>query len=1583
MRLAVFISAGLFGSAAMAAPYIAEFMAADQSVLADEDGVYGDWIEIYNPDATNANLQGWYLTDNANALKKWRFPAVSLAARSNLVVFASDKNRTSVVSRLHTNFKLDKGGEYLALVMSNGTTIASQFAPEFPPQQDGVSYGVTLPVSSVTLAATGTFCTALVPTGVVAGTWRDPGFDDSAWTTGALAVGFFSNIVPNFVAEVGLNVQTMQNVRASVFIRVPLTVTNPASALSLTLRMRYDDGFACHLNGGLVASANAPAVLTNTSAATAAHDPTAYATFDLSPKATNLVVGANVLAIHGMNQAVGSADLFLLPQLTAGFADGSAPRTNFLLMPTPGAANGGSDAVRLPQLVTFSPAPRIFTGAVTVSLAGAISGQTIRYATNGAGPGPSSPAYSAPLVLTNSTFLSARVFGADNEGGGGASALYTLASPAVAAFKSELPLVILHNVDPLRQGSITQQDVKVTCWSFVTVPTNGFSSPTNLPQGALRAGVSPRGSSTGTQPKKSYAMEFRTEEDVDTAAPLLGMAADADWVLYGPYSFDRSFMHNAMMFELSRQLGRWAPRTRYVEAFLVTNMTRRLETNDYIGLYVAMEKIDIAPSRVDIPKMSPADIAQPQLSGGYIFKIDRADVDEFSWTPADGIHTNFLLVVTSEKSAKLPAVQKAYLTNTVQAFERALYGTNFTNTVTGYAAHIERGSWVDHHILNVLSKNVDALRLSSYLYKDRREPFSCGPAWDFDRSLDSYDGRDDNPLLWNGTGDATDFFGYGWWAQLFRDPDFHQGWIDRWQQLRSGTLGDANLLAVISSNAAAIGTNAANREVARWSGNAWAAGRGASYTGEVAWMRTWLTNRCAWIDAQFTAPPSITPGDSVVTAGQFVSISGSNIYFALDGGDPRLPGGLLSPAASAYAGPVAITGTSFVVARCLNGTNWSGPARALFLVDETFATTGDLAVTEVNFRPLGASPAEIAAVAYAQPEDFEFLEIRNVAPHRVNLYGCSLPDGFPVNAVTFEPRSLGTGEVAVVASRTDALAARHGTNALARLAATWSDGTLADGGERITLLDRNGGAMLSFRYGDGGGWPGRSDGGGSSLEWAGGAFSSSAASNAAAWRASSEVHGSPGWEGAGPDPRAVINEVLTHTDLPLVDAIELRNLTASNLAVGGWYLADQVQPETAADYRKFRIPDASVIAPLGYLGLDETQFSPNGLWNPTSAPPAAWEFRLDAAHGDDVWLIEADASSNLLRFVDHAEFGATRNGESLGRWPDGTGLFLPMRGRTLLDESSSNVPRRALGASNGLPRVGPVIVSEIHHSPGGADTNGLQFVELLNTGAGTESLNRWTLRGLCDFDFAAAHALAPSQLLVLVSFDPSDAPLSSAFRSAYGLATNVALAGPWQSGDVLRTGGRVALNRADDPPVEEPSFYPQVHEDGATYTNASPWPVVSPGGFSLTRRGTGEVAELSSSWKAAVPSPGRWGIAFASWQKFHFPTGGVASAALADPDNDQNVNAWEYLAGTSPLAADAAGLFEGEAGAGGPSFGFSVPTDRPDALVWPETSVSAFGPWTPAVALSVSNDLDREWRRIAPPAGETNWFLRLLLQLAP
>ena len=119
---------------------INEFMALNSITLADEDGDYSDWIEIYNPTPNAIDLLNWSLTDDKTNPQKWKFPQVIINTNCYIVLFASGKNRTIAGQELHTNFKLAGSGEYFDLFDPAGNVV-TEFDPSYPEQQSDISFG--------------------------------------------------------------------------------------------------------------------------------------------------------------------------------------------------------------------------------------------------------------------------------------------------------------------------------------------------------------------------------------------------------------------------------------------------------------------------------------------------------------------------------------------------------------------------------------------------------------------------------------------------------------------------------------------------------------------------------------------------------------------------------------------------------------------------------------------------------------------------------------------------------------------------------------------------------------------------------------------------------------------------------------------------------------------------------------------------------------------------------------------------------------------------------------------------------------------------------------------------------------------------------------------------------------------------------------------------------------------------------------------------------------------------------------------------------------------------------------------------
>jgi hypothetical protein len=350
--LALIATTYLVGPANAAQLVINEFMARNDSEpplrngdLLDEDGDPSDWIEIYNPNNEAINLDGWFLTDDANDMEKWEFPAVEIARGGFLVVFASGKNRSDEDGELHTNFQLRAGGEFLALVRPDGLTIEQAY-DEYPPQFGDISYGLSGGSGSsrtdTILVPEFAAAKALIPSdGSLGLSWTEPGFDETDWLSGVTGVGY------DYAGLIGLDVGAMRNINQTVYTRISFEVSDIIEIDELTLRMKFEDGFVAYLNGVPVAgfNANDPENMSWNQGATATREDAiaqVFEDFDITDHIGALRTGNNILAIHGLNTTLNSSDLLILPELIATrieTIDLPSMIEGYFYEPTPGREN--------------------------------------------------------------------------------------------------------------------------------------------------------------------------------------------------------------------------------------------------------------------------------------------------------------------------------------------------------------------------------------------------------------------------------------------------------------------------------------------------------------------------------------------------------------------------------------------------------------------------------------------------------------------------------------------------------------------------------------------------------------------------------------------------------------------------------------------------------------------------------------------------------------------------------------------------------------------------------------------------------------------------------------------------------------------------------------------------------------------------------------------------------------------------------------------------------------------------------------------------------------------------------------------
>ncbi len=566
------------------------------------------------------------------------------------------------------------------------------------------------------------------------------------------------------------------------------------------------------------------------------------------------------------------------------------PNLRYMAAPTPGATNSDvyEGIAAEPQ---FSLQSGLCRESTSITLSTETPDATIYYTLDGRNPyseardRPGGFTYTGPIVVTYSTTIKAVAWRPGWRQSPVHTERYTFLDSDLEGFSSPLPIAV---IDTLGSSVSTSQ---VPAYSyFIDTDQTGRAAVTNPTDFAGWAGINVRGKSSEGFAKKQYHFEAWDQDDKDKAVSILGFPADADWVLQGPYS-DKSLMRNALVYRWSREMGRYAPRTRFIEMFLNTGDST-VSMDDYVGVYVFMEKIKISSDRVDVGQLEPSDNAEPEITGGYIIKKDKFDGGDATFTTSSGL----TLIHEDPTGDDLTQAQRNWIKNYVNAFEAALYGTDFRDPTAGYAAYIDVGSFIDHHILVELAKNIDGFRLSTYMSKTRGGKLSMGPVWDYNLSL----GNANYLNGWISSGWYHDQLGdgdYPWWRRLFQDTEFQLAYADRWFALRRDRLDTDRLLGMIDDYAALL-EEPQQRNFNRWPilgqyvWPNWFIAR--TYGEEITWMKGWLVDRLTWLDSEIAAeyaavPPAFSQQGGHVEQGDILAMASSSdtIYYTLDGTDPR------------------------------------------------------------------------------------------------------------------------------------------------------------------------------------------------------------------------------------------------------------------------------------------------------------------------------------------------------------------------------------------------------------------------------------------------------------------------------------------------------------------------------------------------------------------------------------------------------------------------------------------------------------------------------------------------------------------------
>jgi hypothetical protein len=612
-----------------------------------------------------------------------------------------------------------------------------------------------------------------------------------------------------------------------------------------------------------------------------------------------------------------------------------------------------------------------------------------------------------------------------------------------------------------------------------------------------------RGSSTCGNAKFSFNVEIQEADGGDHIVQFFDWAEDSDFIMYAPNNFDRSLMRNPIAYWMSREAGRWASRTRFVECFFHSG-NGPVTNSHYVGVYNFMEKNKRHPFKIDVAEITPRDNSGIEVTGGYILRRDRIGADEVAIS--GGGYDSLVFVYPQVPTA----AQKTYMTSQMNQVIASLspnVGSQADNP------NIDFGQWIDHHILNWYPKNVDAFRLSGYFHKERGKPLAMGPVWDYDRTMGcSDDSRAATPTGFNNdaSGDGgTRYFEAGglgsWYSHLFRnappttDTPWNNAYRARWRELRQHALRTDRILAQIDAWAAEL-SEAAPRDAQKWPGNRPTRG---GFQGEINHLKNWLSVRADWIDSQFIEKPKLSHPGGIVERGLAVAITldaPATIFYTTDDTDPRGASNQPAPGALTYTDPVIMNQNTrlFARARFTDGL-WSGETKATYWVD-----IPPITMTEIMYNPLPPTVEEDPLGQFTVGH-FEYVEIANTGSVPLSLDGMRFTKGITL-AFDASAGVLGPGEVLVIPKDHAAFAARYGAQG-ARLSAPFV-GALSDLGEIIALQGAAGEPIFDFRFSQT--WHPTTNGTGYSLVNARPLDPATTLGNADRWIPSETIHGNPG-----------------------------------------------------------------------------------------------------------------------------------------------------------------------------------------------------------------------------------------------------------------------------------------------------------------------------------------------------------------------------------------------------------------------------------------------------------------------------------------
>lgn len=1333
----------LMSSLAVASPLLTEFMAAGQSVIADEDGNFPDWVEIHNPDAAPLSLAGWHLSDNPAKPAKWTFPDVTVAPGGYLVVFCSERDPALPAAHPHANFRLNDGGETLALSAPDGGIVQLLTYPLQLPDlsHDGADY-----LANPTPGAAND--------GVSVAIARAPEFSE-----------------PHGFKTAGFN--------------LTLTSGTPGAKVRYTLDGAEPNGASKPLTSPLRV-AKTTVVRAAAFADGMRRSPVVTRTYLFKKDIVKQSLDGKAPAGWPRNWGANRVDYGLDPRIAA--------RGKF-------ASKLGAALTDIPSISIVMPLEELFDPTVGIY---ANPNEKGREWERAASLELIQPDGSAGFQINAGLRIRG---GASRDTGNTKHSFRVLFRKQYGAEALEFPLFGAEGAQRTERFDLRCE--QLVAWHYFVDPDADFIRDI-YGRDTQRALGQPakRGDFYHLYINGQYWGMYQTDERIGAeyaAENFGGSESDYDTV---KINYDNDSTGGGTDF-VDGTFGAWR---RAVEMGFAG-----FESNEN---YFRIQGLNADGSKnpAFTPLVDVDNLIDYMLAGIFIAADDSP--------PAFGTQNNWYSVRSRkgkfgfrffahdwEISMYNGDDDRVGPQPTVNPFRNGFGGpVEIARDIISPPEPVEgldptsANPW---HFWEAMRMNAEfRLRVADHV---QRHFFNNGPLT-----------RDNAIARWRARMDEINLAVIGESARWgdARQDDFGDAFIRN--EKRKGNVR-VHALAPGQDEDDGIIIDPPPRPT-KPPGGGGGVGEGTKkrpkpFTRD-DWLRAcnenildgFLANRTETVLGHLRAGglfPAIPAPSAEVTGGVLVALASGiepddgtppDIYYTLNGDDPRRVGGEVAPGAARYAAPFVVAKRTTLKARALHRGEWSALIEQVIEPGVDFSA---LRITEIHYNP-------------ADPSESEFIEIQNTGASPLNLAGLRFSAGV---TFAFPATQLAPGGRVVIVGNAPAFEARHpDVPYLGQFG-----GRLSDDGEALTIETANAARVLSLGYDDDGQWPAAADGFGWSLVYDGGGDPDDGKN----WHASDFAGGSPGADDARQlrEARVVIGEIMEGGADPL---LEMENHEDFPADVTGWKLR--------IGGAEFALPAMTVPA----LGRATVVLGAGaGLPLPVEGGTIAL---VRAPHLVGPGSEGAPGKPPRDR-VHRFSFGPLFPGVSYGR-------YLTAENREFFPTQIAPTP----GAPNAGPVQPGVRISEIHYAPppdivfspdGGAVLPGVEFVEIESRSEFPIALSNARLVGLA-FTFPPDAELPANGRALVVTGDPV------AFRARHSVPASVAIFGP-AGGALQDDGERVAIELR----VVIQSLPASSILDEVRYNDRLPWPVLPPGGnYSLQRIEAPIFSAEPGAWGLAQPTPG-------------------------------------------------------------------------------------------------------------------------------